>query len=308
MPNVTFMRGLPASGKSTIARKLAAKTGALRINLDSIRDMFAQPWSKEHEKFVQKQQTVMALNALRSGQDVIFDNTNLHAKQAKAFAIEAWECGFDVNYTVIDATADGETCFIRNQRRGTSPTADDSKVVPDEAMRRMEKEFAREKQRGLWTVDGITAGLPVVEPYIPDLLLPNAYIVDIDGTMARATTRGPYDLDRLAEDEYWEHVCALIAGIDMLDIYVIVMSGRDSLYRSTTEAWMNKGGIPWENFFMRPEGDSRRDSIIKLELFNEHVRGKYNVLGAIDDRQRVVRMWHQLGIPVIRVGDPDSDF
>lgn len=39
---------------------------------------------------------------------------------------------------------------------------------------------------------------------------------------------------------------------------------------------------------------------MKIELLRD---GK-----SLDDRLRVCRMWHSLGLPVFRVGDPDADF
>ena len=50
------------------------------------------------------------------------------------------------------------------------------------------------------------------------------------------------------------------------------------------------------DLFMRPEGDMRRDSVVKRELYEQHIKGKYNVLAIFDDRPQVIReCWQELG-------------
>jgi len=51
--------------------------------------------------------------------------------------------------------------------------------------------------------------------------------------------------------------------------------------------------------------DFRPDNLIKAELFNEHIKGKYNVRHVYDDRQQVVDMWRSLGIKVYQVEKGD---
>ena len=59
---------------------------------------------------------------------------------------------------------------------------------------------------------------------------------------------------------------------------------------------------------MRPNQDQRSDVVVKEELFNSHVRGKYNPWLVIDDRPSVCRMWRSLGLKVLQVGDPHVEF
>ena len=87
--------------------------------------------------------------------------------------------------------------------------------------------------------------------------------------------------------------------------YVIVMSGRDESCRTETERWLNKHNIPFDFLFMRPEGDMRKDNIIKHELFNKYVRDNYDVKFVLDDRQQVVDMWRKMGITCLQVAEGD---
>jgi hypothetical protein len=53
---------------------------------------------------------------------------------------------------------------------------------------------------------------------------------------------------------------------------------------------------------MRGHRDQRKDSIIKRELFDGHVRGRFYVEAVIDDRNQVVDMWRrELGLTCLQV-------
>jgi len=276
--------------------------------------MFGSAFSKENERLAVKLQDDAILSALRAGKNVIVDNTHLHKGNAgmgpQHIMTLIWEAGFPVVYEVVDFHTPFEECWARNLNRAANPKETDSAAVPDEAMRRMLKTQQREIDRGLWTPEQIQVNLPVVEPYVPPAGKPKVYLFDIDGTLANTSHRSPYDFDRLSEDTLNEHVGAVYRALD-LDGAVggVIMSGRSEQFRPTTELWLDREGIRnyWD-FFMRKEGDTRRDSVVKLELFNEYVRDNFQVIGAFDDRLRVCRIWHQIGIPVLRVGAPDDDF
>jgi hypothetical protein len=52
---------------------------------------------------------------------------------------------------------------------------------------------------------------------------------------------------------------------------------------------------------MRPAGDMRKDAIVKRELFDRHVRDRYDVTCILDDRSQVVDMWRSLGLTCLQV-------
>jgi hypothetical protein len=53
---------------------------------------------------------------------------------------------------------------------------------------------------------------------------------------------------------------------------------------------------------MRKNNDQRKDSIIKFELFENHIKDKYYVELVVDDRQQVVDMWRRkLGLTCLQV-------
>lgn len=126
--------------------------------------------------------------------------------------------------------------------------------------------------------------------YLPDRSLGTAYLVDVDGTLARRDGRGPFEWDKVGTDKPNLPVVNLVRHLGAIH-RIVVMSGRDEVCRDLTADWLD-----------------RQDATLKAELFDTHVRHQYNVLGVIDDRLQVCRMWHAMGLPLFRVGDPDADF
>ena len=82
---------------------------------------------------------------------------------------------------------------------------------------------------------------------------------------------------------------------------IIIVSGRtDDCFKETTE-WLINNNIPFDDLFMRKAGDTREDSIIKKEIFDNHLKNRYNILAVFDDRNRVVSMWRSLGLTCLQV-------
>lgn len=53
---------------------------------------------------------------------------------------------------------------------------------------------------------------------------------------------------------------------------------------------------------MRKTGDHRKDAIVKEEMYNEHIKGKYNCLYWIDDRKQVIDyIREKIGLTVLDV-------
>ncbi|MFM2314164.1 MAG: hypothetical protein RLZZ04_3440, partial [Cyanobacteriota bacterium] len=86
---------------------------------------------------------------------------------------------------------------------------------------------------------------------------------------------------------------------------IIIMSGRTDDAQEKTEAWLAKYGIKYQHIYMRATNDTRKDSIVKQELFKRFVQNKYNVSFILDDRQQVVDMWRALGLTVFQVAVGD---
>jgi predicted kinase len=61
---------------------------------------------------------------------------------------------------------------------------------------------------------------------------------------------------------------------------------------------------PGSKLWMRATADNRKDTIVKKEIYEREIAGKYNVVGVVDDRPSVCRMWrYDIGLLVFQVHD-----
>lgn len=147
--------------------------------------------------------------------------------------------------------------------------------------------------------------------YVPDTSKPKAILIDIDGTVAEMNGRKPYEWDKVGEDLPRQAPICLVQGMIEQGITPIFLSGRDGVCKDLTYKWILDNIMEWylpENggfhLFMRTAGDSRKDSVVKKELFDSYVRKNFNVVGAIDDRKSILELWTQMKIPnIINVGN-----
>lgn len=269
-----MLRGLPASGKSTYAKELV-KQGWKRVNKDDLRAMLDDgKWSQHNESIVKDVEKNLVFRFLRDGFNVVVDDTN--------FAYETlWKtvadtCGAEFEVKHFDTSP--SECVERDAKRG-------DKSVGPKVIWQMYRQYCAPKK------------VPRVHT------LPTAFMFDIDGTLALMGKRSPYDWDKVDLDELNEDVADTLACLSMAGHKIIIMSGRDSVCRDKTEAWLKKHNIRYDALYMRPEGDMRKDSIIKRELYNNHVKGFYNVLGVFDDRNQVVELWRSLGLTCFQVAE-----
>jgi hypothetical protein len=130
-------------------------------------------------------------------------------------------------------------------------------------------------------------------------------MVDVDGTLALNTHRNPYDW-RAAGDDV-PNLAAVTASQALAThpsiAAIIVISGREERARAVTAKWLKSKGVPYDLLLMRSNGDSRPDEVVKEELFRRHIEPSYHVIGVLDDRDRVVRMWRRLGLACFQVAD-----
>jgi hypothetical protein len=70
--------------------------------------------------------------------------------------------------------------------------------------------------------------------------------------------------------------------------------------------WLDKHvGVPHAGLHMRRTGDSRKDSIVKKEIFERELKHAWHIVAVFDDRNQVVKMWRSLGLTVFQVADGD---
>jgi predicted kinase len=279
MKRVLVLVGLPASGKSTFANELLLKEPGqwVRSNKDSLREMaHASYWSGGNEKFILKLRDQIILMALESGKHVIVDDTNFgkhidHIRElVKDLAV------VEVNDSFLQVSL--EECIRRDSKR--------PKPVGKGVILEMYRKYVE------------VAAPPIAHnPSLPD-----AIIVDMDGTLSLLNGRSPYDAATCDRDPANQPVLDTVL-MWQKSIKVIIMSGRTDDCRPQTEKWLAQYGVEPVGIFMRATGDQRKDAIIKKELFDRHVQDQYNIKFVLDDRNQVVQMWRSIGLTVFQVAE-----
>lgn len=279
MPKLLMLKGLPGSGKSTHARELVAKHQYTRVNKDDLRAMLHNSVHSKH-----KEQTVLAIRdaivmeALEKGSNVVVDDTNfapVHEARLRDLA-KSFDAQFESKF--IDTPV--EACIERDLKRPNS--------VGHKVILQMHAQYLKPN--------------PVV--YEPPHGKPRAIICDIDGTIAHMCERSPYDWHKVGTDTPDKIIIDLLRRHD--DRVIILLSGRDEVCRPETAEWLAENRVPFNHLYMRPEGDTRKDSIVKRELFDSYIRDAFNVEFVLDDRNQVVEMWrNELGLKVLQVAAGD---
>lgn len=136
---------------------------------------------------------------------------------------------------------------------------------------------------------------------------PQVWLFDVDGTLALMGDRSPYDMRSVSIDVPHHPVVmaaqALKAHPDVDALLVI--SGRDESARRATEAWLTFNEIPFDRLLLRRQGDQRADDVVKAELYDDFISPHFEVIGVVDDRQAVVKMWRARGLVCFQVAEGD---
>ena len=132
MIKMFMMIGLPASGKSTIAKEIAKKENAVIVSTDDLRQELLNDVNSQKNNNLIFEEAEKRLKAnIEAGRNVIFDATNINYKRRRD-----WLNRFN-KYAVkkigILVATPYEECLIRNEQR--------KRKVPEEVIKRMYHNF-----------------------------------------------------------------------------------------------------------------------------------------------------------------------
>jgi predicted kinase len=285
---IILTRGLPASGKSTWAKEFVKNSNgkAKRINKDDLREMIdAGVYSKTNEQMILAARDALVNTFI--GMDVetiIVDDTNFEEKHFDAMKniADLFKKFTDRDITVeykdfLDVSLD--ECLHRDSLR--------PKPVGEKVIKGMHQRYI----------------LPTIQDAPPVNKKGNTIIVDIDGTLAHRCDRQWFDYSKVDEDALDITVDGIVRAYAKMGYTILIVSGReatDECYHKTN-TWLKKHNIPFYDLMMRKEGDYRRDSIVKKEIYDTLIKGRFDVEFVLDDRQQVVDMWREIGLKCLQV-------
>ena len=294
MKTVIILRGVPGSGKSTYAKQLVKENPGMykRINRDDLRHMLdSYHFSKGNERFVKQVRDYLITESLRDGKHVIVDDTNISEKNLNRIEhlVNAYkkETGEAVKVEVKVFDVELEEAIKRDSKR--------ENPVGREQISKMHRIFYK---------TGTGDRGPHYQPQ--DESLPAAIICDLDGTLAILNGRNPFDASRCEEDLLNKPVFDIVKNYHDIGTKIILLSGRTDTYKVQTESWLTKYEVPYDQLIMRRAKDMRKDALIKREIFDSHIKGKYFIRFVLDDRNQVVDMWrNELGLACMQVNYGD---
>ncbi|QGH76462.1 polynucleotide kinase [Streptomyces phage Daubenski] len=300
MAQLLILRGVPGCGKSTFAHQwLKEGERRARVNRDDIRMQFFGKETGVNENMVTQIEHMQVDSLLKAGYSVVVDDTNIRHAYIKEFIKIAAK--HSVGVAVKQFDVDLKVAIERNAGRAAAGGRD----VPTTVIEKMHKSL---KSSGRFTDKLIAESYGVsqtVQPYVRPVGKRKVYLFDIDGTLAQMNGRNPFKWDEVGSDDPRRQVVLTAQALATAGYEIVVMSGRDSVCREDTIAWLEFYDIPFVDLFMRAEGDMRKDNIVKQELFDNHIRDFYDVVAVFDDRNQVVDMWRAMGVDCFQVAPGD---
>lgn len=252
--------------------------------------MLGDYWVPSREKLVTEAKANMITFALTKGYDVVVDNMNLNPKE------DAWirtlceniekDTGIHVNIEYKDFWTPVEECIRRDASR---PNPIGEKVIKETWRRYRDfiissdiKEMLKNKAKH---VDG---GRPII-------------LVDMDATLCLNTSGRPFygenSASGMLEDTPVEEICSLVRKMGE-NCLVFIVTGREGTPEvvEATKEWLKKNGIISDAIFFRPVGDYSSGPDCKRRIYEENIKGKYNVQFVLDDNSKCVKMWREQGL------------
>lgn len=284
--------GPPASGKTTTAIEMLKRNpDYVRVNRDDYRMMLRDERTCDFrvENLITTLSNEAIAESLSKKFNVIVDNTNLKEKYLNDL-IDFVQPLANIEFRIFDISLD--KALERDAAR--------EKSVGEEVLKRMYKDFKNIVDNPI-VMTNLKKSARIHTPPKFDPNLPSIVIFDLDGNLAHMNgKRGPFDWQRVDVDDVDVTVARIFKTHKSIGDTIWCVSGRDSSCREKTLQWLNFYDITPDKLLMRPAGDFRKDSIIKKEIYENEILGKYNVLMIYDDRQQVVDMWRSLGLKVLQ--------
>lgn len=319
MIKVEMLVGIPGSGKSTYAKQLISKdpSNYVRINNDDLRAMMnGSVWSQDYEKMITDARNYLIRDALKRGKNVIIDNLNLNRRHFDDVCKIAKSVNSDIQVFEKAFYIEFEEAVARNAARTGAAR------VPDDVMKKWFKEsggkqfkFYKPRMEIFYEQKGNINN--TVDGPMWDESLPTAVLCDLDGTLALIHNRSPYDASNCdVKDLPNIPVIETVLAHYKAGRNIIFCSGREDKYKPETIRFIEKHcmltvndqhdpgffPVPIEyQLYMRKTDDFRKDAIIKEEIYQENIEGKYNVLCVLDDRDQVVQFWREKGLTCFQV-------
>jgi predicted kinase len=301
---IVFCLGLPGSGKSTFAKKWVEEdpVNRVRINKDDLRLLLHQnKYSKANEKQILEIEESIIINSLKRGKSIVLDNTHLATdrnnknKHLTRILDLIHEHGYVVHFP------------FKCQHEYVQVTIKDfTHITPEECIINDLKRENSVGQNVIWEM--YWNHIAIVESCSTSNLNKDGIIVDVDGTLATMYNRSPFDWSKVGNDKIRSHIRTLVNVYKNSGYKIIIVSGRNEVCKEQTIDWLISNDVLFDDIYMRPANDNRKDYIIKREIYYRYIKPNYNIHLVVDDRPQVIREWRRLGLNIINANPKDKEF
>lgn len=295
VPEVLILCGLPASGKTTRAKKWVEEDSnrRIRINYDDLRTEAGIPagtFNRKQEDAIQAKAIEQFEIAMRLGMSVVVDNTNLTPKARQKWQDLALAHNIEAEVQEVGSDIPIWDIIIRDNAR------EDRARVGRAVIERM----------ALWNGFIDWNDKSYTDGFV---------ICDLDGTLADISHRKHFVEG--VEKKDWKSFFANVSEdklnqsiAELLDIFyddgynILLVSGRPiNPCGIPTQDWLTKHKVKYDHLFMRAGGDSRSDVIVKQEILDHLPKDRIDYV--LDDRDSVVEMWRKNGLTCLQVAKGD---
>ena len=302
MSKLLILVGAPGSGKSTFARYfLRTEDNWVRVNRDDFRlmqfgDSLMIPF---YEERISKMVDASVLALLKSDTNVLIDATNTSLRTIQDM-VNAYTEYADISFKVFDVPV--EELVKRCDKR----FAETGKFIPKGVIEKNVSNLNHTLEKFNFEPIPQRVKAPEAVYTVQDESLPKAVICDLDGTLSLLNGRDPYNAATCDNDLLNAPVASVLQMAKAQGYKIILLSGREDKYREPTLRFLAKHQIDYDLLLMRTTNDFRKDNIIKRELFEQEIQGKYFINFLLDDRNQVVDMWRKdLHLPCFQVNYGD---
>jgi predicted kinase len=295
MNKLIICRGIQGSGKSTWAKEWAKESPKTRVrfNWDDMRNMMGEYWVPERENtgIMKTLRASFLGDMMQKGWDIIIDNMNLNPKDwefyegmVKTHNQTFPQLQYEVEYK--DFFTPVEECIRRDAMRPNP--------IGEQVIRATWKRY-----RHFIICKEIEDKFYNMRTYDKDKR--DCIVVDMDSTLCANLTKRPfYEGDwkeKLIYDTPLAGPISIVRAQKMTGTCdVIILTGRREDGRDATEEWLKTYNVPYDRLFMRGVSDFTKGDTFKEKILETFILPKYNVLFAMDDDDKCVKMFRRNGI------------
>lgn len=300
MPKIILTQGIQGSGKSTWAKKWVEEDPINRVrwNNDDCRRMCGSYWIPERESFITTIRNNFIHLAMINKKDIVIDDMNLNSKTIAHYekVVNEHNTYCDNKYIIeykqfFDVSV--EECVRRDSFRD-NPVGE--KIIKS-TYRKYRDYIINQSVNNMY--DNLVPNNPKLE---------NAIICDIDATLSLNLKGRPFYgegcAEGIADDIVIEPIANILRTMSKNN-KILIVTGREGTPEiiEATKNWLINNNIPYDSIYLRPVKNYSPGAECKKEIYNNYIKGKYNVSFVLEDNKKCVNMWRSEGLICLQPND-----